>query len=271
LAVLTDWLHLLAVAVWIGGLVYLASLLRRWMASGDLRAPSTIAAEVQRFSTLAGLAVAVVAATGAFQFWHRVGGVDALLRTNYGRTLAVKLIFVLGLLGLGALNRYVLVPKFSSAPEAPRKLFKSVSCEIALASAILVCVAILLQLPPARNQVESAYNVASHGADHAARREPERPKPLPANGASVKILTPKDGQTFSGEKVPVQFDLVEGKRGGHLHVHVYIDGELMGMFTTPKGSLTGIQPGAHTMDARVVGEDHTTELDAKDTVRFSVQ
>jgi hypothetical protein len=163
------------------------------------------------------------------------------------------------------------VPKFFSGTEAPRKLFKSVSCEIVLASAILVCVAILLQLPPARNQVESAYNVASHGADHVARGEPERPKPLPAEGASVKILSPKDGQTFSGEKVPVQFDLVEGKRGGPLHVHVYIDGELMGMFTTPKGTLTGIQPGSHVLEARIVTEDHLTELDAKDTVKFSVK
>jgi copper resistance protein D len=271
LAVLTDWLHLLAVSIWIGGLVQLAFLLRRWIASGELRASSTIAAEVKRFSTLASLSVAVVAATGMFQFWHRVGGVDALLGTNYGQTLGVKLVFVLGLLALGALNRYVLVPKFSSSPEAPRKLFKSVCGEIVLASAILVCAAILLQLPPARNQIESAYQVAAHPEAHMAHGEPQQSRLLPAEGARVKILSPKDGQTFSGEKVPVQFDLVEGKRSGHWHVHVYIDGELMGMFTTPKGSLTGIQPGGHTMEARVVAEDHTTELDAKDAVRFFVQ
>jgi hypothetical protein len=45
----------------------------------------------------------------------------------------------------------------------------------------------------------------------------------------------------------------------------------MGMFTTVKGTLTGIQPGSHTMEARVVAEDHMTELDAKDTVKFMVR
>ena len=94
---------------------------------------------------------------------------------------------------------------------------------------------------------------------------------LPAEGASVKILSPREGQIFSGDEVPVRFNLVKGKRGGNLHIHVYVDGELMGMFTTVKGTLTGVQPGSHTMEARVVAEDHVTELDAKDTVKFTVR
>ena len=48
-------------------------------------------------------------------------------------------------------------------------------------------------------------------------------------------------------------------------------GELMGMFKSEKGTLTGIQPGHHTLEIRVVTEDHQTELDATDRVRFVVK
>jgi hypothetical protein len=91
----------------------------------------------------------------------------------------------------------------------------------------------------------------------------------PAEGASVKILTPKPGQTFKGDQVPLQFKLVKGKKGHH--VHAYVDGELMGMFESDKGTLTGIKPGKHTLELRVVADDHQTELEAKDSVHFTVK
>ena len=45
----------------------------------------------------------------------------------------------------------------------------------------------------------------------------------------------------------------------------------MGMFKSEKGTLTGIQPGHHTLEIRVVTEDHQTELDATDRVHFVVK
>lgn len=91
----------------------------------------------------------------------------------------------------------------------------------------------------------------------------------PAEGASVKILSPKPAQVFKGDEVPIQFRLVKGKKGNH--VHAYVDGELMGMFSSEKGTLTGIQPGHHTLEVRVVAGDHQTELDATDKVQFVVK
>jgi hypothetical protein len=90
----------------------------------------------------------------------------------------------------------------------------------------------------------------------------------PAEGASVKILTPKQGQVFKGDEVPLQFKLVKGKQGNH--VHAYVDGQLMGMFEGEKGTLTGIQPGSHTLELRAA-VDHTTELNAADKVQFVVK
>ena len=91
----------------------------------------------------------------------------------------------------------------------------------------------------------------------------------PAEGASVKIITPKNGQEFKGDQVPLQFKLNKGKHGNH--VHAYVDGELMGMFSSENGTLTGIKPGKHTLELRVVANDHETELNATDQTSFVVK
>jgi len=96
-----------------------------------------------------------------------------------------------------------------------------------------------------------------------------RPALQPAEGAGVKIVSPKNGQVFKGDEIPLQFKLTKGKRGSH--VHAYVDGELMGMFMSETGTLTGIQPGKHTLELRVVAADHTTELNARAKVDFVVK
>ena len=91
----------------------------------------------------------------------------------------------------------------------------------------------------------------------------------PAEGASIKILAPTKGQTFKGDNMEIHYKLTKGKRGHH--AHAYVDGELMGMFESDKGTLNGIKPGKHILELRVVADDHTTELDAKDRVEFVVK
>ncbi|TMA11963.1 MAG: hypothetical protein E6J89_06200 [Deltaproteobacteria bacterium] len=97
-------------------------------------------------------------------------------------------------------------------------------------------------------------------------KKPAKSALQPAEGASVKIVSPKAGEILKGDKVPLQFKLTKGKRGEH--VHAYVDGEMMGMFKSEKGTLTGIRPGKHTLELRVVAKDHQTELDASDKVNF---
>jgi hypothetical protein len=116
----------------------------------------------------------------------------------------------------------------------------------------------------------------NHGSDHSAH-DPQNTKGseasvsalLPADGASVKILSPRSGEVYKGDSVPLEFQLKKGKRGEH--VHAYIDGEMAGMFKTAKGTLTGIKPGEHTLELRVVTADHNAELDATDKIKFTVQ
>jgi hypothetical protein len=91
----------------------------------------------------------------------------------------------------------------------------------------------------------------------------------PAEGAGIKILSPTKGQVIKGDKVPIEFKLTKGKRGHH--AHAYIDGQLVGMFESAKGTLNGVKPGKHTLELRVVADDHQTELDATDRVEFEAK
>lgn len=85
-----DVVHLLAAAVWLGGLVTLLAALRR--------GPAVDRTAVRRFSRLAFGSVVVLAVTGVYQSWRQVGSWDALVSTAYGRLLLVKIALVLVLL-----------------------------------------------------------------------------------------------------------------------------------------------------------------------------
>jgi len=104
---------------------------------------------------------------------------------------------------------------------------------------------------------------------NAPEKTPAKTTLKPAKGASIKIVAPKKDQVLKGDSVPVEFKLTKGKRGHH--AHAYVDGELMGMFESEKGTLNGIKPGKHTLELRVVAEDHKTELDATDKVTFTTK
>jgi hypothetical protein len=75
------------------------------------------------------------------------------------------------------------------------------------------------------------------------------PELKPAEGASIEIISPKAEQLLKGDRVPLRFKFTKGKRGHD--VHVYVDGELMGMFTGRQETLNGIKPGPHVLELRV--------------------
>ncbi|MFK0044338.1 copper resistance CopC/CopD family protein [Streptomyces sp. NPDC090741] len=101
LAVPVAALHLLAMGVWLGGLVTLVIALRAPEAGGrGVPAPA-----VSRFSTLAFTAVAVLVGTGVYQSWRQVGSWEALTTTSYGRTLIVKVAVVVLVLYVASYSR----------------------------------------------------------------------------------------------------------------------------------------------------------------------
>ena len=100
LAIPVSVLHLLAMAVWLGGLV--ALLVALFRAPADTVVP---AAAVARFSQLAFAAVVVLVTTGLYQSWRQVGSLVALSTTEYGRLLLFKSIAVVLVLTVAAFSR----------------------------------------------------------------------------------------------------------------------------------------------------------------------
>ncbi|MCX4907080.1 copper resistance CopC/CopD family protein [Streptomyces sp. NBC_00878] len=97
IAMPVDVLHLLAVAVWLGGLSTLLVAL--------FRAPSLEPSAVRRFSRLAFGSVAVLVATGIYQSWRQLGSWSALTGTSYGQLLLVKVGLVVVLVGIAWISR----------------------------------------------------------------------------------------------------------------------------------------------------------------------
>jgi copper transport protein len=167
LNLLAQWAHLLAVGVWIGGLVWL-------LAALVVRTTGRSTREVVvGFSRLAGISLAVVVATGVARSVDELGGWRRLLDSGFGRALDLKLVLFAGLVALGARNRYRLVPLFEpgrrEGPAAAR-LRRSVGGELGLAAAVMAAAALLSQLAPG----------VPHGA---TRAEPAATPVLEASGA----------------------------------------------------------------------------------------
>jgi copper transport protein len=151
LLVVLSYLHILAMGLWLGGLLPLLFLLRR--------APSEQwALPVARFSRLALLAVALVALSGLGLAWAHVGDAEALRATSYGRALILKAALLLPLLGLGALN-LLLARRVSSGSDTKRAyagLRRNLGVELMLGGLLLLAAGGLMGVAPAREALAAS-------------------------------------------------------------------------------------------------------------------
>jgi copper transport protein len=150
-----DVLHLVAVSVWLGGLVVLAGwTLRRRTRAGEDEAVAAVAA----YSKAAAVAVAVLGATGLLQAWRE------LAVSGPGGEYFALLVFKVGAFGLliwlAALSRAAvrtrLTPGAGTRRPASRKtqqdmltrLRASVRWEVVIAGVVLALTAALVATPP---------------------------------------------------------------------------------------------------------------------------
>ena len=140
--------HVIAMGVWAGGLVFLLLTLR-----GTDPGSVEALAHTRRFSRQAGLAVAAVAATGTFALWRQAGSLDALRTTPSGTLLLVKLGIVALLVLLGAKNRRSLANADASPGVALRAVRRTVGIEVVGMAAVISVTALVVNLAPARDVV----------------------------------------------------------------------------------------------------------------------
>lgn len=107
-----DALHAITAAVWFGGLLGLALLLRRRLRDTpeDPQLLRSTAAVVARFSSLAAVTLVLLVLAGAILAWQEVGSRSALGSTTYGRLVLAKVFATLAIVGIAAYNRSRLVP-----------------------------------------------------------------------------------------------------------------------------------------------------------------
>lgn len=153
LPVLIDWLHLLAVSTWIGGLLVMGFVLRAALTpTSNENAILGFALIVRRFSILATVCVVGLIATGLFHPRLRLMSFSTLFQIPYGWTLLAKLSLVLLILLLAALNRYYFLPRLGQGRDGRARLLVTTigRLEWLLAVFVLVSSALLTQLTPAR-------------------------------------------------------------------------------------------------------------------------
>ena len=156
-----DVLHLIAAAAWVGSLVPLALMLA--VTGSDPVSLAVARTATLRFSTLGIASVATLLVTGIVNTWYLAGSVDALIETDYGRLLLIKIALFFAMVGVAAVNRTWLTPRLvndtdATAPQrARRALCRNATIEAALGAAVVAIVAVLGTLPP-----------GSHANHHAA-------------------------------------------------------------------------------------------------------
>ncbi|MFF4256499.1 copper resistance CopC/CopD family protein [Streptomyces sp. NPDC001663] len=252
-AMVSSVLHLLAMAVWLGGLTALLILLYRTEV-----APAAVA----RFSRIAFVSVTVLVVTGVYQSWRGLGSWDALTGTTYGRLLVAKLAAVVLLLAAARFSRRWTarlvtadaqtvvrerVPEPvggppASAPEetavpgaggaSRRSLRRSVLAEVAVGVVVLVITTVLSSTLPGRAAAEAA-------------QEPATAAGLPA--ASVTTIPFEVGRA----RGKVQITLDPGRVGDNT-VQAVVFGPDGGIVTVPELRLS------FTLPAQKIGP-----LDAK--------
>ncbi|HLB21951.1 MAG TPA: CopD family protein, partial [Solirubrobacteraceae bacterium] len=166
LAVAVDWIHLLAGALWLGGIAVIAWIwVRRLRNAGPEVRLAVMGELLPRFGRVALPAFIVVASTGILNAYIQLRHPSLLWESSYGRTLLVKS----ALVGVIALVSYTHVfrlrPRLLAANPHPdaaaeRRHWRLLGSEAVLGVGLAVAVAVLVAFPLPR-EVAAARTLAA--------------------------------------------------------------------------------------------------------------
>lgn len=216
LPVLADWLHMLAVSVWVGGLFsFLAGMWASRCLESDPRTRLT-AYLIPHFTTLAMTSVGVLLLTGVYSAILRVGTLSALLDTAYGRALILKLVLAAPMLGMGGINFLFTTPIMRRAASRAGGSLKTVTRfsylltgEAFMGVAVLAWVGVFTTLPPAKIASSPAGFSATTKVDDltvALKVDPA----LPGMNTFTATITSKGKAVADAQDVAVEFNAMSG-------------------------------------------------------------
>lgn len=244
LLVAADVLHLVAGAVWLGGLVGLTLSLRA-LAGREVLAAQTLA----RFSTLAGGVLLVVAATGTFLGWRIVGSWSGLVETRYGWLLLAKVAIALLVAGLGGWNRWRTLPAvtraagFGDRERAAAAVTRTVRVEAVLLVVLLGVTGILVNQSPRPAPVTPEPGTTGVGAATAgdlrvlAVMDPRR------TGSNTLLVQVQDaaGEPYDPPATPVVELRTDGLDIGAVEVTPVAAGTYRGKVVVPRAGVWEVQ------------------------------
>ena len=156
LGVFLTMLHVSAMAVWLGGLALLVFSFAEVDREG-----------VERFSSIALLAIASIVVTGTIQGFRQVGSLDALTGTSYGKLLIWKLVAVAGVIAVAAVARAATHGRLALTTATVGaagvgfdrgRLRRALTIESALAIAVVVVTSLLMSANPSQATASAPFS-----------------------------------------------------------------------------------------------------------------
>ena len=157
-SIVSDFAHLLASSLWVGGVLIFAPvlfMLKKTLSDGDRT--SATAMLTPRFSAVAVISIGVLVITGTYGAWAQVTIIEAFA-TPYGWSLVGKLGLVVVVLVIGAFNLLWVRSRLATNPTTASWLGRLVAVEAVIAVLIVLAVGVLTSLEPAR-QVASREGI----------------------------------------------------------------------------------------------------------------
>jgi copper transport protein len=145
--------------VWFAGIIVLALVLPDAMRGprSEIDRLRVLAPAVTRFSHVAMVTITVLAITGTINSFLHVGAFNDLIDSGYGRTLAIKIVLFLVVLGLGGINHFIIRGRLERAledgsPEPARAFRKTIAAELIIALTVMGVTGILVGLGRTKDQ-----------------------------------------------------------------------------------------------------------------------
>jgi putative copper resistance protein D len=150
--VLVMAIHLLAGGLWLGSLPALYHLASLGRVRGAAEARAALRRMLPLYSRAGYGAVGLVLLTGVLNSLFLVGSLRALLLSDFGHVLLIKIALVLAMVAIAADNRFIIQPRILATDDVRAvpisTLWKSVAWEQAVAVLVLASVSLLGTLPP---------------------------------------------------------------------------------------------------------------------------